>query len=151
MSYRFFEGFGLAQLEAAKLESGVITSNVQTLLETVNDSRMLLNPHKPKSVLQALRAGRFEEAHINDYREKALHLTSILLWEFASSKTAPFHLWAHIFPRLSMTAPADPIQAKFTISPTHHETPGKSLKLPPPYLGVSQGKSILFYWGSRKH
>lgn len=49
-----YEGFGMPALEAMSVGTPVISSNITSLPEVVGDSGILVDPHKPKELTQAL-------------------------------------------------------------------------------------------------
>ncbi len=50
----FYEGFGFPVLEAQSAGTPVIASNISSLPEILGDSALLVNPHKPEEIAEAI-------------------------------------------------------------------------------------------------
>ena len=49
-----FEGFGIPLLEAMQCDIPIIASNITSVPEVVNDAGLLVNPHNPEEIKNAM-------------------------------------------------------------------------------------------------
>jgi glycosyltransferase involved in cell wall biosynthesis len=76
-----YEGFGLPPLEAMASGTPVITSNVSSLPEVVGDAALLIDPHEPEAIADALRRVLTDDALRAELKAKGLVRASQFSWE----------------------------------------------------------------------
>ena len=81
-----FEGFGLPLLEAMKSETPIITSNVSSIPEIVQDAALLTNPHKPDEIAHAMKKVLQPEVQ-KELRKKMSERIKGFSWGKCASKT----------------------------------------------------------------
>ncbi len=77
----FAEGFGLPVLEAMACGSPVVTSNTTSLPEVAGDAALLVDPHDPKAIAQAMRRILLEPSLAQELRNKGLERAKPFSWE----------------------------------------------------------------------
>ncbi|MFA5961885.1 MAG: glycosyltransferase family 1 protein [Parcubacteria group bacterium] len=80
----FFEGFGFPPLEAMRCGVPVIAANNSSLPEICADSAILIDPHKPEEILEAIK----QILKNKDLREKLINRGIKKAQEFTWKKTA---------------------------------------------------------------
>jgi glycosyltransferase involved in cell wall biosynthesis len=76
-----YEGFGLPPLEAMASGTPVITSNVSSLPEVVNDAAVLIDPLQPEAIADAIRRVLTNAALRDDLRARGLERARHFSWE----------------------------------------------------------------------
>jgi glycosyltransferase involved in cell wall biosynthesis len=76
-----YEGFGLPPLEAMASGTPVITSNVSSLPEVVADAALLIDPHEPDSIADAIRRVLTDQSLREDLRQRGLERARHFSWE----------------------------------------------------------------------
>jgi len=76
-----YEGFGLTALEAMACGTPVITSNVSSLPEVVGDAALLIDPHDPGTLADALTRIMTDDALAKSLRARGLARAGLFSWE----------------------------------------------------------------------
>jgi glycosyltransferase involved in cell wall biosynthesis len=76
-----YEGFGLPPLEAMASGTPVITSNVSSLPEVVGDAALLIDPHDPGAIAEAMRRVLMDSDLREELRQKGLTRVRQFSWE----------------------------------------------------------------------
>src|SRR5688572_18572538 len=76
-----YEGFGLPPLEAMASGTPVITSNVSSLPEVVGDAALLIDPHEPGEIADAMRRVLTDPVLAAGMRERGLARVKDFSWE----------------------------------------------------------------------
>jgi glycosyltransferase involved in cell wall biosynthesis len=76
-----YEGFGFPPLEAMASGAPVITSNVSSLPEVVGDAALLIDPHDPKAIAEAMRRVLMDSDLREDLRQRGLRRVKEFSWE----------------------------------------------------------------------
>ena len=76
-----YEGFGLPPLEAMASGTPVITSNVSSLPEVVDDAALLVDPHDASAIAGAMRRVLTDRALRDDLVRKGLARTAQFSWD----------------------------------------------------------------------
>jgi glycosyltransferase involved in cell wall biosynthesis len=87
----YFEGFGIPIIEAMNCETAVITSNVTSMPEVVEDAALLVDPFSVNSISDAM----IEIAENPDLREKLIEQGKVQRKKFSWDKTAE-KFWSSI-------------------------------------------------------
>ena len=83
----FYEGFGLAILEAMACGAPLITSNTSSFPEIVEDAALQINPHQIKEIAHAMQE-IIEDSHLtNRLREFGLQRARHFSWDTAARNT----------------------------------------------------------------
>jgi glycosyltransferase involved in cell wall biosynthesis len=82
-----YEGFGLPPLEAMSCGAPVITSNLTSIPEVVQDAGILINPYCTDELINALLIMLNNSKLRDDYIEKGLKRASEFSWENTALKT----------------------------------------------------------------
>lgn len=82
----FYEGFGIPLLEAMVSEVPVITSNVTSMPEVVNGAGMLVDPHSPGSISEAMIKIIRDAALRNELIEKGRRRAQEFSWQQTADK-----------------------------------------------------------------
>lgn len=77
-----YEGFGLPILEAAACEVPVITSDCSSMKEIAEGSSILVNPHSPNEIAEAI-----DKLNDKIFRQKVVNKQKILLQKYTWSNT----------------------------------------------------------------
>ncbi len=83
----FYEGFGLAAIEAMACGTPVVCSNTPALAEVVGEAGVLLEPNNPLAWAAAFSRIIHQEKIANEYREKGLKQASQFSWDKAAEQT----------------------------------------------------------------
>lgn len=83
----FYEGFGLPPLEAMSCGTPVITSNVSSIPEVVQDAGILINPYDTSVLMDSLLKILNDENLRNDLKQKGLERAKNFSWEKTAAKT----------------------------------------------------------------
>lgn len=81
----FFEGFGLPVLEALCTDTPVITSNVSSLPEVAGDAALLVDPHDPEAIAEAMLRIWQEPTLREDLVQKGRVQRQLFSWDRAAS------------------------------------------------------------------
>ncbi len=84
----FYEGFGLPILEAQKVGTPVVTSNVSSMPEVAGDGAVLVDPKDPGAIAEAIYKLVSDESYKNDIIEKGLANVKRFSWEKCSREIA---------------------------------------------------------------
>jgi glycosyltransferase involved in cell wall biosynthesis len=76
-----YEGFGLPPLEAMASGTPVITSNVSSLPEVVGDAALMIDPHDPSVIADAMRRVLDDEGLRADLKKRGLARAREFSWE----------------------------------------------------------------------
>jgi glycosyltransferase involved in cell wall biosynthesis len=76
-----YEGFGLPPLEAMASGTPVITSNVSSLPEVVGDAALLVDPHHPEAIAEAMRRILTDSTLRADLRSRGLARARQFSWD----------------------------------------------------------------------
>jgi glycosyltransferase involved in cell wall biosynthesis len=76
-----YEGFGFPPLEAMASGAPVITSNVSSLPEVVGDAALLIDPHDPIAIAEAMRRVLLDSDLREDLRQRGLRRVKEFSWE----------------------------------------------------------------------
>jgi glycosyltransferase involved in cell wall biosynthesis len=76
-----YEGFGLPPLEAMASGTPVITSNVSSLPEVVGDAALLIDPHDPGAIAEAMRRVLMDSDLREELRQKGFTRVRQFSWE----------------------------------------------------------------------
>lgn len=82
-----YEGFGLPPLEAMSCGTPVITSNITSIPEVVEDSGILINPYNENELTEALEKLLNDENLRRTFGEKGLKQASKFSWQETAKKT----------------------------------------------------------------
>lgn len=83
----FYEGFGLAVLEAMMVGCPVIASNISSLPEVGGDAAILINPHNAADICQAIRKIKYSDKLCLQLKEKSVRQAHKFSWEKAARET----------------------------------------------------------------
>jgi glycosyltransferase involved in cell wall biosynthesis len=81
-----YEGFGLPPLEAMASGTPVVTSNVSSLPEVVDDAAVLIDPYDPESIADGIRRVLTDAGLRADLRRKGLERARAFSWEKSVSR-----------------------------------------------------------------
>lgn len=81
------EGFGLPALEAMAAGCPVITSNAATLVEVAGDAALVVDPHRPADVAEAMGRLLADPELRADLRARGLARAALFTWERAAAAT----------------------------------------------------------------
>ena len=79
-----YEGFGLPPLESFKHKTPVITSNITSIPEVVQDAAILINPYKKEEIEEAM----IKIIRSNDLKEQLIKRGTSILRNYNWSKSA---------------------------------------------------------------
>lgn len=82
-----YEGFGLPPLEAMNCGTPVVTSNLTSIPEVVQDAGMLINPYNEDELPEALVKLLNDESLQKEYRERGLKRAQDFSWAKTAEKT----------------------------------------------------------------
>ena len=82
-----YEGFGLPVLEAMSCGTPVVTSNVSSMAEIAGESALLVDPHEPKLLAQAMEKILVDDGLIRSMREDGLKRAAEYSWERTARET----------------------------------------------------------------
>lgn len=83
----FFEGFGLPVLEAMACGTPVITSNTSSLPEVAGAAAILIDPHRPDQISEAMENILADEKLYNIIKEKGFRQAQKFSWEKCAKET----------------------------------------------------------------
>jgi len=87
----FYEGFGLAILEAMSCGCPVITSNISSLPEVAGDAALLINPHDIVAISQGIEKVINDESFCDSLRKKGFVQVKKFSWERAAKETSELY------------------------------------------------------------
>lgn len=82
-----YEGFGLPPLEAMSCGSAVITSNLSSIPEVVEDGGILIDPFNLDSIMNSIQELLSNEKLLLEMKKKAVKQASKFSWEKTAEKT----------------------------------------------------------------
>ena len=82
-----YEGFGLPPLEAMAVGCPVITSNVSSLPEVVGDAGILVDPHNPQEIAEAMKRILQDASLAEQMRRRGLERAKLFSWEKCAQET----------------------------------------------------------------
>lgn len=91
----FFEGFGIPPLEAFACGTPVITSNTSSLPEVAGDAALLIDPHDPQSIAEAIVRILSNESLRADMIRKGYAQAQHYTWEKAAQKMLSIYQQVH--------------------------------------------------------
>ncbi len=83
----YYEGFGLPILEAMAMRAPVICSNTTSLPEVAGDAALLVDPHNPSALAEAIRSVLTDPVLSADLRRRGLERSGLYTWEATARKT----------------------------------------------------------------
>ncbi|GAH75739.1 unnamed protein product, partial [marine sediment metagenome] len=83
----FYEGFGIAALEAMACGTPVITSNASAFSEVVGDAGIMVDPYDVGGLAEAMRQVLTNKALRQDMIEKGLERVKMFSWEKTARET----------------------------------------------------------------
>jgi glycosyltransferase involved in cell wall biosynthesis len=84
----FFEGFGIPILEAMSLGVPVITSDLSAMPEVAGDAALLINPHEPAAIAEAMFQLATDEALRNECIRKGKARSAVFSWDKSAQQVA---------------------------------------------------------------
>jgi len=82
-----YEGFGLTVLEAMACRVPVVCVATSSLLEVAGDAVLLIDPHKPIELAQAIRTIFSDSAVASDFCQRGMERAKGFTWERCARKT----------------------------------------------------------------
>ncbi len=83
----FYEGFGFPALEAMACGTPVVASNAAALPEVVGDAGLLIDPHRPESIAEAIARILSDPTLAAELRQRGLERAKTFTWERTAEKT----------------------------------------------------------------
>jgi glycosyltransferase involved in cell wall biosynthesis len=93
----FYEGFGLPVLEAMACGTPVVAANAASLPEVVGDAGLLVDPHSPEALADAIARVLDDRALADDLRVRGLERAREFTWERTAEQT--MHVYTNIAER----------------------------------------------------
>ncbi|MCS7179008.1 MAG: glycosyltransferase family 1 protein [Anaerolineae bacterium] len=82
-----YEGFGFPALEAMACGTPVVVSNVASLPEVVEDAGLLIDPHDPQAIAEAITRVLSDPALAEELRQRGLERAKMFTWEKTARET----------------------------------------------------------------
>ena len=82
----FYEGFGLPPLEAMACKTAVISSNTSSIPEVTGDAAILIDPHSPKQIKDAMINIQSDSALASALAQKGLDRSRQFSWEKSAKR-----------------------------------------------------------------
>jgi glycosyltransferase involved in cell wall biosynthesis len=86
----YYEGFGLPVAQAMAVGTPVITSNVSCLPEVVGDAALLVKPHSPGEISDAMRQLLSSSALCRELRNRGIKRAEQFRWEDSAKQSLSF-------------------------------------------------------------
>lgn len=86
----FYEGFGFPPLEAMIQGTPVITSNISSIPEAVENAALLINPSKIDELKDAIEKVLLEQKLAKELSERGLQITKKFQWEKCAKETIEY-------------------------------------------------------------
>ena len=83
----FYEGFGLPPLEAMACGCPVVTSNTSSLPEVVGDAGLMVDPHRPEELAEAMGRVLDDSGLRSELRERGLRRAAEFSWQRCAAET----------------------------------------------------------------
>ncbi len=84
----FYEGFGFPALEAMACGTPVVVSRVASLPEVVGDAGVLVDPHNPQAIAEAIARVLSDPSLAEELRQRGLERARMFTWEKTARETA---------------------------------------------------------------
>lgn len=87
VSPSLYEGFGLTALEAMACGAPVIATRIPAYAEIMGDSALLIDPHEPRELAEAMKTIASDRSLAESLRERGFQRAAELTWDESARKT----------------------------------------------------------------